>query len=151
MSLFFKGRTGGVEQRWIVYALLRDNIMHHLEGGAPSPKFALVHSITEALGGKTIKLNARALHDELSVARRGLAHLPLKQLAISARTLAVLNLVWPPPEQGETMLVDEHTGTVPLLELRGESLQAVFGTLMDELLTMTQKASAEDVVEVIDL
>ena len=31
MSFLFMGPNGSVESRWITYALLRDNVQHHLE------------------------------------------------------------------------------------------------------------------------
>jgi hypothetical protein len=36
MSMSFNGPNGWIEQRWTVYALLRDNVQHHLEDGAPT-------------------------------------------------------------------------------------------------------------------
>jgi hypothetical protein len=56
MSLAFSGPGGSLEVRWIVYALLRDNVQHHLEGGKPSAAFSAVHETSE---GKPPALDAR--------------------------------------------------------------------------------------------
>ena len=151
MSLLFKGKTGEFEQRWIVYALLRDNIQHHLEGNSPTAVMGTIHRVTEALGGGTVRLEARALHREISDARKALAKMPFAKLAISVRTLAVVSLTWPPPDSNETMLLENQGKRMPFLDLHGETLQDVFGILMDELLRITKGASVDDVVEVTDL
>jgi len=51
MSLSFTSDKGSFEERWIVYAFLRDCVQHHLEGGTPSSKFSALHKVSEALGG----------------------------------------------------------------------------------------------------
>ncbi|WP_438001557.1 hypothetical protein WMF26_19470 [Sorangium sp. So ce185] len=152
MSLSFSGPRGWIEQRWIVYALLRDSIQHHLEDGCPSEEFAAIHGAAGALGGQRVVLPAQKLHDELRRARASLAGRPLDALAISGRTRAVLSLRWPPPAERETMLVKDWGDSVPLLgSPPGDSLDDVFGHLLDGLLRITEGASASDHVEVMDL
>lgn len=77
MSLCFTGPSGSVEQRWIVYALLRDNIEHHLENGRPGPAFEFIHSVGAALGGGTVVLNALRLRSEMGRARDALIGRPI--------------------------------------------------------------------------
>ncbi|CAN93426.1 MULTISPECIES: hypothetical protein [Sorangium] len=152
MSLSFSGPKGWIEQRWIVYALMRDSIQHHLEDGRPSAEFAAIHGAAAALGGQRVMLPARKLHDELRRARAELAGRPIDALAISGRTRAVLSLRWPPPEGLETMLVTDWGDSVPLLGApRGDSLDDVFGHLLDGLLRITEGASESDHVEIMDL
>jgi hypothetical protein len=95
MSLSFSSPAGAFEIRWIVYALLRDNVAHHLERGEPGGRFANLHRIAEALGGESISLPAVALHREAIAIEDELLALPVSQLAISASTRAVINLRWP--------------------------------------------------------
>lgn len=152
MSLSFSTPRGSVEQRWIIYALLRDSVQHHLEGGAPTEGFRHLHSIAEALGGKRVVVPARALRDELLRAQAALSGRPLEDLAISARTRAVLSLSWPPPERRETLLVSEWGGSIPLLgDIQGGRLDDVFGHLLRDLLQITEGAGDADQVEICDL
>ncbi|WP_437737493.1 hypothetical protein [Sorangium sp. So ce1335] len=152
MSLSFSGPKGWIEQRWIVYALLRDSIQHHLEDGRPGEAFSAIHGAAGALGGQRVMLPARKLHDELRRAQAALAGRPIDALAISGRTRAVISLSWPPPEERETMLVRDWGDSVPLLGMPwGDSLDDVFGHLVDGLLRITEGASGSDQVEVMDL
>lgn len=151
MSLSFNGPKGSIEQRWIYYALLRDNVQHHIEGGQPSQDFECLHRISDALAQHRVTVPARKLHAELLRAKAVLCPLPATQLAISARTRAVLSLRWPPPEARATMLVSEWGGSVPLLGTAGTTLDEVFGHLLDQLISVTEAASESDVVTIIDL
>lgn len=152
MSLSFSGPKGWIEQRWIVYALLRDSVQHHIEGGTPTEDFDALHSVAEALGSKRVLLNARKLHGELTRARAALAGRPMEDLAISARTRAVLRMTWPPPEQRETVLVSEWGGSIPMLgDVPRVTLDDVFGYLIDGLLRITENASEGEQIEVVDL
>ncbi|WP_437682157.1 hypothetical protein [Sorangium sp. So ce131] len=152
MSLSFSGPSGWIEQRWIVYALLRDSIQHHLEDGQPGDAFEALHSAAAALGGRRVMIPARRLHEELTRARDALGGRSIDALAIGARTRAVLGLRWPPPEGAGTMLVSDWGDSVPLLgDPRGDRLDDVFGHLIDGLLRITEGASETDQVEVTDL
>jgi hypothetical protein len=95
VSLCFQGPDGEVEERWIIYALLRDNIQHHLEHGAPSKQFEAIHRAGGALGGGRVTLNALQLRVELGRAQGELIARPISELAVSARTRAVIERTWP--------------------------------------------------------
>lgn len=151
MSLSFVGPAGGIERRWIVFALLRDNVQHHLEAGTPSAAFEQLHSVTEALGGRSLEVPAKALRAEVQRAKKELTELKIEQLAISMRTRAVIALDWPPPVHRETALARELDIQIPLLHGGEVTLDDVFGSLIDELLRITEGASDEDVVHVHDL
>jgi len=152
MSFSFTGPKGWVEQRWIVYALLRDNVQHYLEGGAPGGEFEALHSLAEALGGRRVVVSARKLYDELSRAKV-LLDRPIDDLAISLRTRSIVSLHWPPPERRQTSLLKEEGVTVPLLGNLAEAktLDDIFGHLVTSLLQITEGAAEEATVEVIDL
>lgn len=151
MSMSFSSSSGSVEQRWIIYALLRDCVQHHLEGGTPSPGFEALHSMGQVLGGKRVFVPARKLHDELGRAKAALSGRPIQDLAISSRTHAVISLHWPPPEKPSTSLVEIQAGSIPLLgDITGDRLDDVFGSLLDALLRLTEGAGEADQVEVRD-
>lgn len=132
-----------------MYALLRDAVQHHLEGGKPSGSFANVHRIAEALGGHSVSLSATALHDELSRAH-GLLVRPVADLAISTRTQAVVSHAWPPPSEPGTQLVTGIGQPLAMLSGREKTLDDVFGPLVDDLLQLTSGASGTATIVVHD-
>jgi len=150
VSLCFTGPAGSIEQRWIVYALLRDNVRHHLETGGGAPTFEAIRSAAGALGGGTVVLNARRLRAELERAREGLLGRPITDLAISLRTRSVIDLAWPPPDRDETTLVSTKVGKIGWLNPEARSLDEAFGHLIRGLLDITEGATEDDVVEVRD-
>ncbi|MEZ4300044.1 MAG: hypothetical protein R3B70_34165 [Polyangiaceae bacterium] len=150
MSLSFHGPRGTIEQRWIYYALLRDNVQHHIEGGKPSGEFECLHEISHALMHHRVTVSAKKLHDELIRAHKVLMEMPSSELAISLRTRAVLSLR-PPPDSRETELVRDWGGTIPLLGKMRPQLADVFGHLLEQLLTITEGATDTDEVTIIDL
>jgi hypothetical protein len=149
MSLSFLGPGGSFERRWIVYAMLRDNVQHHLEGGTPSPDFACLHALGEALVAGSVAVPALSLRSELMRARQ-LLDRPIDDLAISLKTRAAHMLSFPPPEQRSTDLVSK-VGGLPPFPLEGAgTLGDAFGSLVLELLRISEGASPSDVIEVVD-
>lgn len=151
MSLSFHGPKGTIEQRWIYYALLRDCVQHHIEGGKPTGDFECLHSMSEALVRHRVTVPAAKLKDELTRAKAALGGRPSSDLAISLRTRAVLSLRWPPPDERETVLVREWGGSIPLLGEVGPGLDDVFGHLLDHLLGIIGDPAEGDEVSVVDL
>lgn len=149
MSLSFVAPGGSVERRWIEYALLRDNVQHHLEGGAASAAFTHLHRVSEALGGGEIALPARALHEEL-VKAKALLTRPIADLAISQRTRSVVELQWPPPPGATTTLLSA-TGITNVLNGREKTCGDSFGVLLQELLRITEAAPEGAQVRVSDV
>lgn len=149
MSLTFYSNNKSFEAKWISYALLRDNIQHHLENGTPSDTFSNVHSVTQALGGHSVKLPARALRSEIEQAAKALRSLPISQLAISGRTLSVISMSWPSVDDPHTQLIGS-LHVVPWISTTATALDGVFGGLIDSLLRITEDASPDQMVEVID-
>jgi hypothetical protein len=148
MSLSFMGPRGSVEQRFIVYALLRDNVLHHLAPGAPAEAFPALRSISQALGGEPLRVPAQALHAELQAVLPLLAR-PIRDLAISGQTRALVDGVWPPASTGTSLVADAG---VQLPSLKGKrTLDQVFGPLVRALLEITEGAPADSVLEVHDL
>ncbi len=148
MSLTFVGPRGSFERRWILYAMLRDNVQYHLEGGTPG-EFIAIHALGEALVHGKVTVSAVALRAELERART-LVSKPLSELAVSIRTRAVCTLKFPLPDVRGATLVSVSGWSVPF-ELQGAStLGDVFGSLVDELLNVTEGAEKEDEVTVVD-
>ncbi len=148
MSLSFIGPGGSFEQRWICYALLRDTVQHHLEGGTPSGRFRALHSIASALG-RRIQVPAPELLQEVEAAAT-LLDRPVADLAISQRTGAILSLSWPIPEARQTQKLCEWEGRLELPYQDPKLLSDLFGTLVDGLRRITMPAKAGDVVQVVD-
>ncbi len=151
MSLSFKSRKGTVEQRWIYYAMLRDNVQHHLEGGAPGGDFEALHAVGSALTLGRVAVPAGRLHDELVVARGALAAKPMHEFAVSLRTQAVVSLKWPPPERRETTVVGAHGSAGLPTDASMTTLGDAFGHLLDALIDLSEGAQETDVIEVVDL
>jgi hypothetical protein len=150
MSFIFVGPNGSVEHSWIAYALLRDNVQHHLEGGHRSADFEQLHRIADATRSREVSLPAPRLHAEFVRAREGLRGRSRAELAISLRTRSVISLAWPPPDENETVLVSESEGgLVPWLP-EGQELLDLFGHLVDDLVRITEGASEGAKLEVHD-
>jgi hypothetical protein len=149
MSLSFTGPRGTAEHRWITYALLCDNVLHHLEKDRTSPRFGALHEAARALGGR-VTLSARRFHGELEGAAQLLGR-PIAELAISVRTRAVLDRSWPPPAGHEaTTAPARDSVSIPWLAPGARTLNDAFGNVVRSLLSITADASDDDVVEVDD-
>jgi hypothetical protein len=149
MSLAFTGPAGTAEHRWIVYALLSDNVRHHLDSDSPTGLgFEEIQAIGRALGGGRVVVNARRLRAELD---RATSLLPraVSDLAISRHTRAVIERSWPPPnaQPNETTLV-QGVLTIPWLSPHVRTLDEVFGNLVRSLLAITDGAGETDLLEV---
>lgn len=153
MSLAFVGPGGTVEQRWIFYALLRDNVQHHLENGKPSAEFSALHSVAKALAEGRVRIPARKLHAELLRAREALVDKPAAELAISSRTQGALHLQTPRREKAkspDTLLLGSPA-FIPSLQVQdAATLGDVFGPFLDRLISITDGASEGALVDVID-
>jgi hypothetical protein len=152
MSLAFTGPSGTAEHRWIVYALLRDNVQHHLEGGTPdTTDFEALHAIDAALGGNPVRVNARQFRRELDRASVLLPQ-PIAFLAISNQTRAILDRSWRASDRrgSRTTSAEGVVSTIPWLSSHARTLDDVFGNLVRSLMAITSLAGEADVVEVDD-
>lgn len=149
MSLTFQGPHGAFERRWIVYALLEDNIQHHLEGEPKTDAFPALHALGEALSRAKVTVSATQLRAELA-RLPALLQLPAEALAVSVRTRAVCALAFPMPATQNTELASVCGWSVPFPVEGAETLGDIFGSLVEELLQVTAGATAEDVLTVID-
>jgi hypothetical protein len=114
-------------------------------------EFREIHRAAQALGGGRVILDAVRLHAELERAQAGLANRCIEELAISARTRAVLDGTWPPPDSDSGVMVGPDPGAIPGLPLRIRRLDQAFGNLVRGLLEITAAAREGDCVEVTDV
>jgi hypothetical protein len=152
MSLSFIGPKGAFERRWIVYALFRDNVQHHLEKGKPGADFAAIHSIADALGSGSngIEIPAAKLRAEIEIAKNKLRDIPISDLAVSLRTRAVVTRSFPLPDQPATALAGPMGWIVPWPTGHAETVGELFESFSDELLKILGDGSGNDVVTIID-
>jgi hypothetical protein len=149
MSLSFVGPGGGFERRWIVYAMLRDNVQCHLEGGTPSPEFAELHALGDALAVGKASVSAVALRDQIQKAKALLSR-PISDMAVSLRTRAVCMLIFPLPDVRGAALASMTGWSVPFPMEGAATLGDVLGSLVEEFLTITEGAKEGDLVTVVD-
>lgn len=148
MSISFIGPGGSCEYPWIHYALLRDNVLHHCEAGQLSLAFSEIYKISSALAGVPAQLSATKLRAEL-LSAKALVSRPISDLAISARTRAVLQFEQMLPLGPPTQIVGSELN-LPWLAEGPESLGDVFGDLVQSLFLITEQAKDTDRVEVIE-
>lgn len=90
MKLVIEGRAGRRICDWESFALLRDNVQHYIEGGAPSARFAALHEIEHAVDEGERVVDASRLRGEVLRAWTALWKVPLEEAAISLRTRATM-------------------------------------------------------------
>lgn len=90
MKLVIEGRAGRRICDWESFALLRDNVQHYIEGGAPSARFAAMHEIEHAVDEGERVVDASRLRGEVLRAWTALWKVPLEEAAISLRTRAIM-------------------------------------------------------------
>jgi hypothetical protein len=150
MSLSFIGAGGAFERRWILYALLRDNVQHYLEGGTPGGEFEAIHAISNALGAgaEGVEVSASKLRSELAVVGERLRNIPIADLAISLRTRAVTTHCFPLPETRATGLARAVGWAIPFSTAKAETLEQLFGPFIQELLGVL--GNGEEPLRVLD-
>jgi hypothetical protein len=149
MSLLFSGPSGSFERRWIVYAMLRDNVQHHLEGGAPSPDFGALHAVSDAVLNGSATVSALKLRGEVERATV-LVGRPISDLAVSIRTRAVTTRVFPLPQVRGTLLASQAGWGLPFPLEQARTLGDLFGSMVEELLRVTEGAREGDELTVSD-
>ena len=149
MSLSFIGPSGSYEVPWIRYALLRDNVLRHLDKDHYSQAFAALFRIGHALGGTEVRLSAKQLQEEAGRAHAGLAELPISELAISARTQAIIELETMLPAGPPTYIIGP-TAVAAWVAGGGGALGGGLKGVSPGLPAITANAQAGDVVEVYD-
>jgi len=125
----------------VACALLRDNVQHYLENGAPSGRFWAMHALADTRWADSAEiLSSRELASELDMAWPCLRDVPIESLAISIRTRASLSHAWLPPDIRGTILYRRVQWPLPL-ELDGlATLDDLFGRLIADLGGLVREA-----------
>ena len=148
MSLSVTGPGDTAEHRWITYALLCDNMLHHLERAPRTVVESYTRRPMPAAGAW--RSAHGCLRGELEMA----AHLldrPISDLAISARTPAVLDKPWTRPEgQDRTTAPVLEELSLASLAPGAHTLTDAFGNLIRSLLNIPAGASEDDIFSVED-
>jgi len=147
MSIVFIGPSGACEFPWIQYALLRDNVLHHLEKADAPAQFGELVQAGESLGGRTVRVSALRLHEQAARAQ-ALCTLPIDALAVSAETRAIL-FMQPAAPQTHAAQSPFHLVRLPWLSGEMDTLGDIFEVLCAELLEITRGATESDLVEVV--
>jgi hypothetical protein len=90
MQLTLTGRSGSIPCTWESYALIRDNVQHFIEGGAPTERFSSLHGIEQAVDYGRCSVDATRLRGEIVRALYALKNVPMSDAAVSIRTRALL-------------------------------------------------------------
>jgi hypothetical protein len=143
MSLVFTGPGGTTERWWIVCALLRDCVEHHLATEDPAG-FPILRDLAATLGARTARIPAAALRAELERIEP-IRSRSVDDLAMSARTATVVQRRWPPIDEKGTRLVTDWGVSVPFTA-GAATLGDVFGNLIDDLRRIAGDGDGEVVV-----
>jgi len=118
----------------VACALLRDNVQHYLENGAPSGKFWAMHALADTRWAECSEvLSPRELAAELDMAWPCLQSIPIEMLAISIRTRAALSNSSVPPDVRGTILHRLVQWPLPFELDRLTTLDDLFGDLVADL------------------
>ena len=96
MRLVVTGRGESRDFDWESYALLRDNVQHFVEGGAPSGRFRALHSLSTAVDRESCLVDAVRLRLEVLQTVAALREVPLERAAVSDRTHEIHDQLHPP-------------------------------------------------------
>lgn len=129
----------------VACALLRDNVQHYLENGAPSGRFWAMHALADTRWAERAEiLNPLELACELDVAWPCLRKIPIELLAISIRTRAALSSAGLPPDVRGTILYRLVQWPLPF-ELEGlATLDDLFGDLVADLDRLVRESRPDD-------
>ena len=140
MQLAFRNTQGTVRTNWSEYALLRDNVQHYLENGAPSERFAALHAKERAVDGQVAVLDAARLRGEVLGAWYALKKFDLESTAVSLRTHLLLSGLLPPPRVRGTLLAARAGWSLPVTESE-QSLGEVCGASSRRFLQLRRPRS----------
>ena len=150
MSLAMMAGGAAYEFRWRRWALLRDCVVHHLEGGAPASRFPLLVSIGRALGEGGLKLDPALLAAELRKIQGEFAAHKVTAMMLGPETPSVLYLGARGSEAGRVMTESERREISATDD--NMSLAAFFEVFFSNALAVCQRAAELGAaVEVVDL
>jgi hypothetical protein len=147
MKLVLMGPSGKLRCSWASYALLRDNVQHFIEGGAPSARFEALHSLERALEQESVPIDAARLRGEVLRAWCALWRIDCQNAAISLRTRAVLTGSASEPTQRDTIEAKAAGWELPLQADDATPIPRAAGDFVGGVLKMTEAAVDGDLLE----
>jgi hypothetical protein len=148
MELVIVGAGGAHVCDWASYALLRDNVQHFIEAGAPSDRFRALHEIERAVDEGSFRVDAARLRGEVMRARCALAQVDLARAAISLRTRAVLTGCVSRPLCRGTLPARSAGWELPLDAPEATLVPQAAARFIDLVLALTGRAVDGDQLEI---
>lgn len=148
MKLIIKGLAGTRICDWGAFALLRDNVQHYIDGGAPSGQFRALYGIADAVDSGSYQVDAVRLRSEVFKAWCALWEVPLDSAAISRRTHAILCGSPTQLVARETFRADAQGWSLPIEADRAAPVPKAASAFIKAVLVLTQSAAAGDTLEV---
>lgn len=149
MIVEFSGPRGGFSIGAELILLFRDNVQHHLQGGAPSPGFVWVHRIADVVSPPSDeRIHASHLWSDVSVAFARIRNVERRELAMSIRTRAILTKTAVLPAVRGTALVRLTGWPVPVPTVDVAYLGDLFAGFITRLSALTNSGRAAWEVEV---
>lgn len=141
------GQGASYEFRWRRWALLRDAVVAHLEGGTSGSRFPQFAAIGNALGVASVRLPGAALAAELEAIRSGFAAHTLDDLVMGVSTASVLypNVQL---EAARPLSNAERHHIAPPGESR--TLDQYFSAMLESMLQVAEHPDRDGTIEVLD-
>ncbi len=133
---------------WGSFALLRDNVQHYLEGGAPSWRFPALHAVESVVDGGPRQVDAARLRGEVLRAWSALWPVDVESAAISLRTRAVLTGCRELPEARDTVTAKSAGWELPLSAADLTPVPRAAGDFVAIVLALTEPSVDGDMLQV---
>lgn len=144
MIIEFSGPRGGFSVGAELILLFRDNVQHHLQGGAPSPGFVWIHKMADVVSPASDEsIPASELWNDVSVAFGRIRNVARRELAMSIRTRAILTRTAVLPAVRGTALVRLTGWRVPVPGLDVAFLGDLFAGFVTRLSALTDSGRAD--------
>lgn len=148
MKLIIRGKTHSRTCEWASYAVLRDNVQHYIEHGAPSDRFSTLHSIARAVDGGNCYADPLRLRGEVLRAVSALRSVPLATAAMSTRTCAILAGSKEVPLVGRTSEARMLGWPLPVSGMPSDSVPFAAEEFISAVVGTTRGAASGDVLQI---
>jgi len=146
VSLALIGTNASYEFRWRRWALLRDTVEAHVEGGKGGSKFPRFASIGDALV-EPLRVPAKELLDEILQIREALKPHPISALMLGSATAAVL-YVGSKLEAPRPLTQVELSQIIPVGG--ATNLDEYFTAMLDSIIHVCKNPAQDGTVEILD-
>lgn len=148
MKLIVKGKEGKRVCDWESYALLRDNVQHFIERGAPNGRFPALHGIEAAVDEGSNISDAARLRGEVLRAVAALQWITLQSAALSERTRAILSGSAESPPVGPTVPAQVAGCSLPIAGSPNASIPNAARSFVEAVLDLTAEAEDGDLLQI---